>query len=340
MSVSLSAPPPVQDIERDELLANPAKWLQEETPWVVRGLVDHWPIVEKARQNAGLAGNYLKQFDRGNEASAFLCEAEHGGRFFYNDTLDGFNFVSVKTRLTQVIDKLGELAQDPAPAGLYVGSTQISQCLPGFDEQIPLALPLDNPLISLWLGNASRVAAHFDYPRNLACCVIGKRRFTVFPPEQLENLYIGPWDFTPAGQPISVVDFHQPDLERYPKFAAAWEQAKVAELEPGDAIYLPGMWWHHVEGLEAINGLVNYWWSETPSVYGNPADVFQHGLLSIKQLPPAQKRAWLAFFEHYLFADDQSHLSHIPPERRGHLGKVDSHMARQLRADLGNRLKR
>jgi len=128
MSVSLSAPPPVQDIERDELLANPAKWLQEETPWVVRGLVDHWPIVEKARQNAGLAGNYLKQFDRGNEASAFLCEAEHGGRFFYNDTLDGFNFVSVKARLSQGIGKLGELAQDPAPAGLYVGSTQISQC--------------------------------------------------------------------------------------------------------------------------------------------------------------------------------------------------------------------
>ena len=80
--------------------------------------------------------------------------------------------------------------------------------------------------------------------------------------------------------------------------------------------------------------------SETLPVYGNPADVFQHGLLSIKQLPPEQKRAWLAFFEHYLFAEDQSHLDHIPPERRGRLGDVDNAMARQLRAELGNRLKR
>ena len=131
MSVSLPTPPHLQDIERDELLANSAKWLQAETPWVVRGLVEHWPIVEKARQSAGQAGDYLKQFDQGYETNAFLCEAEHGGRFFYNDTLDGFNFISVKTRLTQVIDKLGELTQEPTPAGLYVGSTQISQCLPG-----------------------------------------------------------------------------------------------------------------------------------------------------------------------------------------------------------------
>lgn len=340
MSSSLPTPSPVRTIERDELLADPTQWLQAEAPWVVRGLVEDWPIVEKARLSAGQAGDYLKQFDSGHETTAFLCEAEHKGRFFYNDALDGFNFVSVNTRLSQVIDKLGTLSREAAPAGLYVGSTQISQCLPGLDEQIPSPLPLSNPLVSLWLGNTSRVAAHFDYPRNLACCVIGKRRFTVFPPEQLANLYIGPWDFTPAGQPISMVDFHQPELERYPRFAAAWEQAQVAELEPGDAVYLPGMWWHHVEGLETINGLINYWWSETPTVYGNPVDVFQHGLLSIKQLPLAQKRAWLAFFEHYLFADDQSHLNHIPPEHRGRLGNVDNNMARQLRAELGNRLKR
>jgi hypothetical protein len=142
MSSSLPTPSLVRTIERDELLADPTQWLQAEAPWVVRGLVEDWPIVEKARLSAGQAGDYLKQFDSGHETTAFLCEAEHKGRFFYNDALDGFNFVSVNTRLSQVIDKLGTLSHEAAPAGLYVGSTQISQCLPGLDEQIPPPLPL------------------------------------------------------------------------------------------------------------------------------------------------------------------------------------------------------
>ena len=96
---------------------------------------------------------------------------------------------------------------------------------------------------------------------------------------------MGPWDLTPAGQPISLVDMHQPDLDQFPRFSQAWAQAQVAELNPGDAIYMPGMWWHQVESLSAINGLINYWWSETPTVFGAPMDAFNHALLSIKQLP-------------------------------------------------------
>jgi hypothetical protein len=141
---------------------------------------------------------------------------------------------------------------------------------------------------------------------------MGQRRFTVFPPEQVENLYVGPWDLTPAGQPISLVDMHQPDLDQFPRFSQAWAQAQVAELNPGDAIYLPGMWWHQVESLSAINGLVNYWWSETPTVFGAPMDAFNHALLSIKQLPSAQRRAWKALFDAYVFNEDEDSLDHMP----------------------------
>ena len=45
--------------------------------------------------------------------------------------------------------------------------------------------------------------------------VAGRRRFTLFPPEQVANLYIGPLDLTPAGQPVSLVDQAQPDLVRH-----------------------------------------------------------------------------------------------------------------------------
>ena len=33
---------------------------------------------------------------------------------------------------------------------------------------------------------------------------------------------------------------------------------------PGDAIYIPPLWWHHVESLGQFNVLVNYWYRTGP----------------------------------------------------------------------------
>src|SRR3546814_18893261 len=104
-----------------------------------------------------------------------------------------------------------------------------------------------DPLASVWIGNRSRIPAHQDLPDNLACVAVGRRRVTLFPPDQLANLYIGPLDFTPAGQAISLVDFAAPDLARFPRFAEALRHAQVAELGPGDAVFIPRMWWRTEE---------------------------------------------------------------------------------------------
>ena len=58
-----------------------------------------------------------------------------------------------------------------------------------------------------------------------------------------------------------MVHVTSPDLERFPLFASALEKAFTAELRPGDAIFIPHDWFHHVEALERFNILVNYWWS-------------------------------------------------------------------------------
>ena len=78
-------------------------------------------------------------------------------------------------------------------------------------------------------------------------------------------------EHTPSGQTISLVDFAQPDLQRFPKFAQALEHAVVAELGPGDALFIPSMWWHHVESLSDFNLLVNYWWIDSHQALGSPA---------------------------------------------------------------------
>ena len=248
--------------------------------------------------------------------------------------------MQVNTRLDQVFSKLLSLKDEPHPPSLYVGSTQTSVWLPGFNEAHPLPMALPAVMTSLWIGNQSRVAAHFDSPRNIAGCVIGQRRFTLFPPDQVTNLYVGPWDLTPAGQPISMVDFDNPDYQQFPRFAEAERHAAVTTLEPGDVIYIPNMWWHQVESLSPINGLVNFWWQETPGVYGSPTEALKHAFLSIRSLPLHQRNALKSLFDHYVFAEDTQHLEHLPEASWGRLDKVSDSLARQLRAELTNSLKR
>ena len=235
------------------------------------------------------------------------------------------------------LDTLMAQMQSSGEEHLYLGSTPVETVFPGFRADNDIDMGEARPLVSIWMGGRSRISAHFDAPENIACVVAGKRRFTLFPPEQLANLYVGPLDLTPAGQAISLVDFDNPDFERFPRFRDALDAALVAELEPGDALYLPSMWWHHVQGLESLNVLINYWWTPTRRAHGNPLNALVHALLSIRGLPTAQREAWRGLFEHYVFSDDAD-LSHIPEHRRGVLGDIDADMARQLRAMLRSKL--
>ena len=95
-----------------------------------------------------------------------------------------------------------------------------------------------------------------------------------------------------------------------------------------------------MEALSAVNGLVNFWWQETPGVYGLPTEALKHAFLSIRSLPLHQRQALKAMFDHYVFAETNEHLEHLPEASWGRLGEVTDPLARQLRAELTNSLKR
>ena len=187
---------------------------------------------------------------------------------------------------------------------------------------------------SIWIGNRTCIAAHFDNTENIACVVGGRRRFTLFPPDQIGNLYPGPLDLTPAGQPISLVDVRNPDLDRFPRFAEALRAAEVAELAPGDAVYIPALWWHNVEALEDFNVLVNYWWRDVPDYFDSPSMSLLHCLLTIKSLPPQQRHAWRAVFDYLVFQPEGTALEHLPPESRRLFGDLTETKAERIRSLL------
>lgn len=329
---------------REAAPAGPADVLerieQSPEPLIFRGLVSDWPLVHESRRSAADASDYLSGFYRGAPVTAFVSEPATGGRIFYTDGLERTNFEQTRTTLDRVLSELARNREAAAPQTIYMGSMALDYCLPGLSDQNSLPLGDRKATVRIWIGNRTRVAAHYDVLENIACVCAGRRRFTLFPPDQLPNLYVGPIDFTPAGQSVSMVDLDEPDLDRYPRFAEALAHAVSAELAPGDAIYIPSMWWHNVEGLDAFNILINHWWRDTPAYLGAPGDALLHAILSIRDLPPEQRKAWKDIFEHYVFDAGPDTRDHIPEGRRGVLDPLDEDGARKLRALLRNKLAR
>lgn len=318
----------------------PALVFTSNKPLVLKGLVKSWPVVEAAHRSAESAFDYICRFYNNEWVNAAIGDPDNTGDIFYNADLSGFTYQRQRVRLNGILDQVKQLSSAGSNQACYVDSAPVDFCLPGFRSENDLKLGEYKPRVSIWMGNKTRVYAHYDIPENIACVVTGKRRFTLFPPDQLPNLYIGPLDFNPAGPAISMVDMCQPDFEKFPRFRTALKHAQVAELDEGDAIYIPGMWWHQVEGLADFNVLVNYWWTPTPEYCGSPLDAFNHALMSIKSLPEHQRNYWRELFDYYIFSSSPEQFSHIPPERRGILGGVDETMARRMRALLLSRLNR
>ncbi|MEO1042364.1 MAG: cupin-like domain-containing protein [Pseudomonadota bacterium] len=309
-------------------------------PIILRGIVKHWPVVETAEKSASSLFDYLSRFDKGAIVPVTVGGSTLGGRIFYNDAFDGANADHGNARMSEVLRRIAAGAdRDDAPL-IYLASVTVDDVLPGFREHNDVPFGDTNPLASIWIGSRTRIAAHNDLPLNLACVAAGRRRFILFPPDQTPNLYIGPFEVTPAGRPISLVDFAQPDLERFPRFAEAMKHAIVANLEPGDGLFIPSMWWHHVESLSGFNILVNYWWRTVPAFLGTPQDVLNHAMMTIRDLPQGERDIWRDVFDHYVFQANDETAAHVPEHAKGILGKIDAEGARRTRSYLLNRLNR
>jgi hypothetical protein len=304
--------------------------------------VSDWPLVQAAVESDEAFCSYVKQFERGYDIDTAYGAPSIGGRFFYNADLSGLNCRMGKARLSASLDYvLDHRDEDPAPS-LAIQSVVISSFLPGMQgaNRLPAGILPEGTEPRFWVGSRATVAAHYDASENIACCVAGSRRFTLFPPEQVTNLYVGPFELTPAGATISMVDFDDPDYEAFPRFREAEAAAFVADLAPGDAVYIPYLWWHHVRSRASLNALVNYWWEPVPALAGDPRNALLHAMMAMRSLPAHYREAWRSMFEHYVFAEPTDAAAHLPPARRGVLGKLGPEDVKRMRMSLSRALSR
>ncbi|MEW6994319.1 cupin-like domain-containing protein [Colwelliaceae bacterium MEBiC 14330] len=314
---------------------------QSGQPAILKGYVNHWPIVNIAKQGNTHLAHYLNDNYVGGKVKYARLKAKFNGLFTYNEAFNGFNFKREVNEFASFIKELLDAPEQQERDTLALQSAMLSEHFPSYASEHVFDLFDKEVEPRIWIGSNAVVAAHYDDAENIACNVAGRRRFTLFPPEQINNLYLGPIDFTPAGAPISLVDFSAPDFNKYPRFKLALQHALVAELEPGDALYIPSLWWHHVQSLANFNILINYWsggaigGNEKPS----PLDLMLMSMVTIRDLPQHQKNAWRDYFDYYIFSDQTDKYEHIPKRKRSILGQLSEKHVKDITSWLLSQLK-
>jgi hypothetical protein len=293
--------------------------------------VSDWPVVRAAENSNRELVSYIGRFDVGSTVDTIVGPPEISGRFFYNESMSGLNFTREPARIGASLERILDLGASDQSESVYVESMPVARHLPGFDKENRMELIDSGIEARIWIGSRITVQTHFDLRENIACVAAGRRRFTLFPPAQTPNLYPGPFELTLSGPPVSMVQLDQVDDDAFPRFRTALEHAVVAELGPGDALYIPYFWWHHVHALDDINVLVNYWWNEASAELGSPYDAMLHAMLAIRDMPERQRQAWKTMFETYVFGEYGDPVGHLPPEVRGPLGQHDAEMRKRMR---------
>jgi hypothetical protein len=278
--------------------------------------------------------NYLRGFDTGASAETMHGDPSIGGRFFYNEDLSGLNFERSSMPLARSLERLLEMLGESAPPALYVGALAAPAALPGFAQQNTFALAEEHRAAAVAQQSLSRCRRTTDLSYNLACVVGGRRRFTLFPPEQNRKPVRRPTRIHARGPA------HQHGAARCARPRAFPALPRCARTGPGRRngtgrfVVHPVHVVAHVEALDTFNLLVNYWWDDTPPWNGSPFEALFHALMSVHSLPPDKRAIWKKVFEHHVFETDGSATEHLPPAKRGIQGTLDKQLALHMRSWL------
>ena len=77
-----------------------------------------------------------------------------------------------------------------------------------------------------------------------------------------------------------------------------------------------------------FNVLINYWWNAAPAFMDTPMTTLLHALLSLRDRPDAEKQAWRAMFDYYVFGDRRAAGARICPRPRAAISRRSTNRRR------------
>ncbi len=286
-------------------------------PVILRDIVSHWPAV--GHKDAKSLFAYLASLDSQKLQPTYVGTDGIKGKFHYTPDLKGQNYTQIPETISAALNRLLDAASDD---GIYAQSLPIQDHMPDFIKDHSFDLIPETVQPRAWIGTKTTVQTHFDANENIACVVLGEREVTVFPPDQLAGLYPGPLEVAPGGVMVSLTSLDNPDFEAHPRFEDTLKTARRATLRPGDAIYIPYGWWHHIRSLSPLNMLVNYWWTDQKAMLNNAYAAMFHAMMCFHHLSPEQAKTWQNMFAHFVFQENGDPMAHVPETAKGILGGV------------------
>jgi len=140
-----------------------------------------------------------------------------------------------------LFDQISELKED-------IRIPEYCCCSSNYDEST-------EPDINAWFGPQGTVSPlHQDPKNNILAQGYGTKQLFLFSPKDTEYLY--PHDEKMLSN-TAQVDPLKPDNTRFPNFKKA--QMYKCLLEPGEMLFIPVKWWHHVSALDKSFS-VSFWW--------------------------------------------------------------------------------
>lgn len=225
-------------------------------PVVVTGAIDGWPALHR------WTAEYL--------------EATVGDRRIKVQRLDQKNVTRYELHTLEEVcftDFVEAIRHDPPARRYYlvIGNIHVVNnwprrfSKPVFPELFPDVeiLPLVDVErlleVNLWMGYSGAVSnLHFDPIDNCLCMIRGRKHLRIYAPDQSGYMHL-PSPFGIENPLHSPVDAIRPNFALFPRFQKA--RYHTCTLEPGDVIYMPAGYWHHVQS-EGFNVAVNLWWKD------------------------------------------------------------------------------
>lgn len=253
-------------------------WVSPNVPVIIQNAFNHWPALEKWNND------YLRE--KIGRRLVTVAVTPNG----YADAVLGDKFVMPEERemqFSEFLDILEGKNQDP---GIFYVQKQNSNLIDEFQELCDEAASdiswateafgKQPDAVNFWMGDERAVTSmHKDHYENLYCVIRGRKIFTLLPPSDLPLI---PYElYTPArfkatdsgnfeivedsGEhfatsnkvPWIAIDPLNPDVKKYPKFAKA--DPITCTVNSGEMLYLPSLWFHHVQQSHGCIA-INFWY--------------------------------------------------------------------------------
>jgi lysine-specific demethylase 8 len=158
-----------------------------------------------------------------------------------------------------IADYLARLSGDRHP-GLYL-TAPLDRFLPELLDELDVPAYCRDARwrrSRIWMSAPGTVSPlHWDIAHNLIVHLAGRKRFWLYPPDATRRLH-------PYGLLSGLPNFCRFDPEGNgdgPFHDAHAVPRHEVTLNPGEVLFLPSRWWHHVRSLERALS-VNFWWAK------------------------------------------------------------------------------